>query len=213
MGTIFASVWGEVALPLVDILRKEIKVVQMEGLVFTEEETRITVRGSLQHLCRIESLLQQKIIKLDADAKVGGSNYLKNDDPSGFEHVSPTNKILRIPKTELDETKLSESVREFANISEITEHQIQYLGLDKQRGLDTKSKHYEVTSATKFECDLCSFKSKRQSHMEKHMKMHESNPTVYSCPVASCSFKVRKLLSSESCVFIFCISSASETEI
>ena len=179
MGTIFASVWGEVALPLVDILRKEIEVVQMEGLVFTEEETRITVRGTLQHLCRIESLLQQKIIKLDADAKV-----------SGFEDLSPTNKILRIPKTELDETKLSESVREFANISEITEHQIQYLGLDKQRGLDTKSKHYEVTSVTKFECDLCSFKSKRQSHMEKHMKMHECNPKVYSCPVASCPFKV-----------------------
>ena len=84
---------------------------------------------------------------------------------------------------------ISESVKQFANITEITENQVQCLGLDKHRGLDTKSKYYEVSSATKFECDQCSFKTKRQSHVEKHMRMHDSNPMDYSWSVSGCTFK------------------------
>ena len=192
MGTIFASVWGEVASPVVDFVRKEVELLQTQGVVLKEEETRLIICGSLQHLFQIEATLQQKIVsdcsslpKADFDSQ-----------PEGNETVwekSPAKEVLNVTKTKEIENKLSESVRQFANVTEITDTQVQCLGLDKHRGLDTKSKHYEFSSATKFECDQCSFKTKRQSHMEKHLRMHDSNPTVYSCSVSGCPFKVTNL--------------------
>ena len=205
MGSIFASVWGEVASPVVDFVRKEVELLQTEGVVLKEEETRLTICGSLQHLFQIETSLQQKILKLgaimtDSDSIVCECSSLPKDEfdsqPDGDETVwekSPVKEVLDVTKPEEIENKLSESVRQFANVTEITENQVQCLGLDKHRGLDTKSKHYEVSSATKFECDQCSFKTKRQSHMEKHLRMHDSNPTVYSCSVNGCPFKVTNL--------------------
>ena len=202
MGSIFASVWGEVASPVVDFVRKEVELVQTEGVFLKEEETRLTICGSLQHLFQIEASLQQKILKLGAmpaESVSDCSSPQKADfdsqpDSNGNEwEQSPAKVILDVTKTEVIENKLSESVKQFANITEITENQVQCLGLDKHRGLDTKSKHYEVSSTTKFECDQCSFKTKRQSHMEKHMRMHDSNPMVYSCSVNGCTFKVESL--------------------
>ena len=205
MGSIFASVWGEVASPVVDFVRKEVELLQTEGVVLKKEETRLTICGSLQHLFQIEASLQQKILKLgatmtDSDSIDSDCSNLPKADfdsqPGGNETVwekSPAKEVLDVTKPEEIENKLSESVRQFANVTEITENQVQCLGLDKHRGLDTKSKHYEVSSATKFECDQCSFKTKRQSHMEKHMRMHDSNPTVYSCSVNGCPFKVTNL--------------------
>ena len=205
MGSIFASVWGEVASPVVDFVRKEVELLQTEGVVLKEEETRLTICGSLQHLFQIEASLQQKILKLgatmtDSDSIDSDCSNLPKADfdsqPDGNETVwekSPAKEVLDVTKPEEIENKLSESVRQFANVTEITENQVQCLGLDKHRGLDTKSKHYEVSSATKFECDQCSFKTKRQSHMEKHLRMHDSNPTVYSCSVTGCPFKVTNL--------------------
>ena len=205
MGTIFASVWGEVASPVVDFVRKEVELLQTQGVVLKEEETRLIICGSLQHLFQIEATLQQKILKLgaittDSDSIVSDCSSLPKADfdsqPEGNETVwekSPAKEVLNVTKTEEIENKLSESVRQFANVTEITDTQVQCLGLDKHRGLDTKSKHYEFSSATKFECDQCSFKTKRQSHMEKHLRMHDSNPTVYSCSVSGCPFKVTNL--------------------
>ena len=66
MGSIFASVWGEVASPVVDFVRKEIKLLQTEGVVLNEEKSKLTICGSLQHLFQIEASLQQKITKLGA---------------------------------------------------------------------------------------------------------------------------------------------------
>ena len=63
MGSIFASVWGEVASPVVDFVRKEVELLQTQGVVLNEEETRLTICGSLQHLFQIEASLQQKIVK------------------------------------------------------------------------------------------------------------------------------------------------------
>ena len=199
MGSIFASVWAEVASPVVDFVRKEVKLLQTQGVVLNEEETRVTISGSLKHLFQIEASLQKKIFKQGATSKDSNDGYGSprkadfDSDPDNsetmWEQVS-TKTILDVPKTEVIENKLNESVKQFANVTEITENQVQCLGLDKHRGLDTKSRYYEVSSATKFDCDQCSFKTKRQSHMEKHLKMHESNPTVYSCSVIGCSFKV-----------------------
>ena len=200
MGSIFASVWGEVASPVVDFVKKEVELLQTEGLVLKEEETRLTICGSLQHLSQIEASLQQKIVKLGAISTESDSDCSSaqkadfNSQPDSNENVwEQSPEILEVEKTEVIENKLSESVKQFANITEITENQVQCLGLDKHRGLDTKSKYYEVSSATKFECDQCSFKTKRQSHMEKHMRMHDSNPMVYSCSVNGCAFKVKTL--------------------
>ena len=197
--SIFASVWGEVASPVVDFVRKEIELLQSQEVVLNEEESRLTICGSLQHLFQIEASIQQKICKLDAistdsDSKVSdcGSPPKADFDSHNMWEQSPAKTTLDVTKTEESEIKLNESVKQFANITEITENQVQCLGLDKHRGLDTKSKYYEVSSATKFECDQCSFKTKRQSHMEKHMKMHDSNPTVFSCSINGCSFKVKK---------------------
>ena len=218
--SIFASVWGEVASPVVDFVRKEVKLLQSQGVVLNEEESRLTICGSLQHLFQIEASIQQKIYKLDAistdsDSKVSdcGSPQKADFDGHNMWEQSPAKTTLDVTKTEESEIKLNESVKQFANITEITENQVQCLGLDKHRGLDTKSKYYEVSSATKFECDQCSFKTKRQSHMEKHMKMHDSNPTVFSCSINGCSFKVKESFPRVLDLNLLSLLSASEMEI
>ena len=69
MGSIFASVWAEVASPVVDFVRKEVKLLQTQGVVLNEEETRVTISGSLKHLFQIEASLQKKIFKPGATSK------------------------------------------------------------------------------------------------------------------------------------------------
>lgn len=48
-------------------------------------------------------------------------------------------------------------------------------------------KDYESLTPFKFFCDKCSFKSKRQSHLKKHMKFHETVRKMYYCK--QCNFK------------------------
>ncbi|GAB1599286.1 PR domain zinc finger protein 5-like [Argonauta hians] len=47
------------------------------------------------------------------------------------------------------------------------------------RGL--KKKNYEALAPFKFFCSECSFKSKRESHFVKHIKLHEKDNKLYQC--------------------------------
>ena len=116
MGSIFASVWGEVASPVVDFVRKEVELLQTQGVVLNEEDTRLTICGSLQHLFQIEASIQQKIFKLgaistDLDSKVSDCSSPQKthfDSHNGtMWKQSPAKTILDVTKTEETENKLS----------------------------------------------------------------------------------------------------------
>lgn len=114
------------------------------------------------------------------------------DESSQVSQIASTINYENYAAKEQDKTdmlKLEKSIEQYANISEISELEIKKFGFDRNRGLNTKSKYYELVNAYKFQCDQCSFKTKRQSHMEKHIKMHEENPIIFSCPQTDCNFK------------------------
>ncbi|XP_021365058.1 zinc finger protein 112-like isoform X1 [Mizuhopecten yessoensis] len=48
-------------------------------------------------------------------------------------------------------------------------------------------KDYENLAPFKYFCKICSFKSKRESHFAKHMKLHTSNTEMFECK--QCDFK------------------------
>ncbi|XP_060079288.1 zinc finger protein 543-like isoform X2 [Ylistrum balloti] len=48
-------------------------------------------------------------------------------------------------------------------------------------------KDYESLAPFKYFCKICSFKSKRESHFAKHMKLHTNNTELYECK--QCDFK------------------------
>jgi len=87
------------------------------------------------------------------------------------------------------EREISECISKYAVVKEIGEEEKKVHGFDRLRGNNTKSKLYELMSALKFSCRLCSFQTKRKSHLEKHKKMHEENPVVFVCPEKDCEFK------------------------
>lgn len=52
--------------------------------------------------------------------------------------------------------------------------------------LHSKSKEQAKKKEFKFTCSLCSFKSQRESHYQKHMNLHETNSTIFHCD--KCNF-------------------------
>lgn len=54
-----------------------------------------------------------------------------------------------------------------------------------------KRKNYEELAPFKFFCSQCSFKSKRESHYQRHMQLHEQVSHIYECE--KCSFKTIRL--------------------
>ncbi|XP_046464012.1 RE1-silencing transcription factor B-like isoform X2 [Daphnia pulex] len=52
--------------------------------------------------------------------------------------------------------------------------------------LHSKSKQEAKKKEFKFSCSLCSFKSQRESHYQKHMNLHETNSTIFHCD--KCNF-------------------------
>jgi len=89
-------------------------------------------------------------------------------------------------KTEKEE----EASVNLGRVTEISEDLVEALGFNEARGLDRKSQIYEHLGEHKFMCGWCSFKTKRQSHMEKHLKMHqEENVVIYTCPENDCDYK------------------------
>ncbi len=52
--------------------------------------------------------------------------------------------------------------------------------------LRSKSKQETKKKEFKFSCSLCSFKSQRESHYQKHMNLHETTSTIFHCD--KCNF-------------------------
>ena len=52
--------------------------------------------------------------------------------------------------------------------------------------LQSKSKEETKTKDYKFSCSLCSFKSQRESHYQKHMNLHVNTSTIFHCD--KCNF-------------------------
>ena len=174
MGLLFASVSGVVEAHMAALVREAQELCREAGVVAREEGTSLVISGTLHQLLRLDNAFS-----------VGG---LAVQPPAGKENLKSVVNCEGDQERSAEE-KLNESVKQFASVSEITESQVIRLGFDKNRGLDTKSKNYEITNAAKFECDLCSFKTKRQSHMEKHIKMHEGNALIYACQEQGCDFR------------------------
>ncbi|XP_076326002.1 uncharacterized protein LOC143233552 isoform X2 [Tachypleus tridentatus] len=60
-----------------------------------------------------------------------------------------------------------------------------------QKGKKSQWKLYELTTPFKYFCDVCSFKTKRMSHFNKHKAIHEKLKTLYKCN--ECSFTTLRL--------------------
>uniref|UniRef100_A0A131YLJ2 Zinc finger protein n=1 Tax=Rhipicephalus appendiculatus TaxID=34631 RepID=A0A131YLJ2_RHIAP len=54
-----------------------------------------------------------------------------------------------------------------------------------------QKRNYEEVTPFKYFCELCSFKTKRNSHYLKHIKIHEKVTTLHSCD--KCSFTTMRL--------------------
>ena len=65
------------------------------------------------------------------------------------------------------------SVQTLAEVHILRQEEVQEYGLDKLRGLNTRSKRYERMSENKFSCSLCSFQTQRKSHLNKHLLVHQ----------------------------------------
>jgi len=63
-----------------------------------------------------------------------------------------------------------------------------FQGLKSKPNLKKKSKKdYEAATPYKYFCEKCSFKSKRQSHLLKHMKFHDTVRKMFYC--TQCNYK------------------------
>ena len=52
--------------------------------------------------------------------------------------------------------------------------------------LHSKSKEETKKKESKFSCSLCSFKSQRETHYQKHMNLHETTSAIFHCD--KCNF-------------------------
>jgi len=190
---------------------------QEYSITLLSQKDGIHLMGSLEQLVNINNLLScvPDLFFEDKSADIGtgmcknilhgldvlteikiqtsGNNvHQEFDETSQVTQIASTINYENYPSKEEDKTdmlKLHKSVEKYANISEISELEIKKFGFDRNRGLNTKSKYYELVNTHKYQCDQCSFKTKRQSHMAKHVKMHEENPIIFSCPQKDCNFK------------------------
>lgn len=108
------------------------------------------------------------------------------------ESVGQADRIVQDEAVKLEREKLDEEEApvNLGRVTEISEDLVKALGFNEARGLDRKSQIYEHLGENKFMCGRCSFKTKRQSHMEKHLKMHqEENVVIYKCPQTDCDYK------------------------
>ncbi|ELU15767.1 hypothetical protein CAPTEDRAFT_167265 [Capitella teleta] len=54
-----------------------------------------------------------------------------------------------------------------------------------------KKRDYEAQCGYKFFCKICSFKSKRQSHYDNHIRLHQNSHSLFKC--SKCSFTALRL--------------------
>ncbi|XP_041365093.1 uncharacterized protein LOC121380374 [Gigantopelta aegis] len=69
---------------------------------------------------------------------------------------------------------MPEDVQKQYNYDSSLEYTPKYTGSKKP---ERPGKQYEALSPFKFFCPMCSFRTKRESHFEKHRKLHENNST------------------------------------
>ncbi|KAK8764649.1 hypothetical protein V5799_032743 [Amblyomma americanum] len=63
--------------------------------------------------------------------------------------------------------------------------------LEQAAEVQKRKRNYEEITPFKYFCELCSFKTKRNSHYLKHIKIHEKVTTLHSCD--KCSFTTMRL--------------------
>ncbi|XP_037510237.1 zinc finger protein 623 isoform X2 [Rhipicephalus sanguineus] len=65
------------------------------------------------------------------------------------------------------------------------------VALEPVTEVQKQKRNYEEVTPFKYFCELCSFKTKRNSHYLKHIKIHEKVTTLHSCD--KCSFTTMRL--------------------
>ena len=109
---------------------------------------------------------RQEEIRTEINAEtpyVNEKNYFSNNIVQQLEEQSSeNNKVLSVDTDEVNEYCLNIEV------------------------LQSKSKEELKSKDFKFSCSLCSFKSQRESHYQKHMKLHETTSTIFHCD--KCNF-------------------------
>ncbi|XP_033761950.1 zinc finger protein 82 homolog isoform X2 [Pecten maximus] len=108
---------------------------------------------------------QQQLLS-DNGAQGDSSKNVRENDTSGRENQQPSDRVENTDK----------------NSNEYTEDE-DLSGIPKKK----TRKDYENLAPFKYFCKICSFKSKRESHFAKHMKLHTNNTELYECK--HCDFK------------------------
>jgi len=164
------------------------RLTRQAGALLRAETGLLTGLTSLQvvtHDCSVE--LQGGLGELQQAARLLQQTWARLQEPH---HWSQRDTGPHQEKEgEVDLQLLERSIEQFANITEISDIQAKQLGFDREQRLDSKSKYYELMNNNKLQCDLCSFTTKRTSHLEKHTEMHKQNPIIFSCPEVDCSFR------------------------
>ena len=170
METIFQSVTGLVSPKYAHIIKQTCRD---PTIIMEVTLTSVKLTGTLKQLLDLTNVFLNNNLKelsnsTEKDTILGGH----------FQRVNPSEPYFK--------DKLSPSVGHFSNVTRNTAIQVRNLSLDKKR----EANYENHSGASKFECEKCSFKTNRQSHMEKHLRMHEENLSILPCPVEGCKYKV-----------------------
>ncbi|XP_046573536.1 zinc finger protein 286A-like [Haliotis rubra] len=86
----------------------------------------------------------------------------------------------RVPKPQVDKVKVTSSE---VGAGATTANDADELRIQERAKSRRK---YELRTPFKYFCKICSFKTKRESHLGKHMLLHEKNTRLYPC--SQCNF-------------------------
>lgn len=99
-------------------------------------------------------------------------------------HLKKHSKINRNKKTNIIPNKLQ-------NLNNASNNNSDEADAALQTSNENRKKNYEDASPYKYFCDLCSFKTKRNSHFAKHSAIHKKVSSLYKC--SKCPFTTIRL--------------------
>ncbi|KAL3832583.1 hypothetical protein ACJMK2_024215 [Sinanodonta woodiana] len=148
---------------------------------------------------------QKDKVQLMAD----GGNKVQEIDKTGYQIDneqsavdSAERPVQRVLKFKQDGSTEETGDREDENaygqevLSDLKHNSLNSLKYEIQGGLkeftasQIEKRKYEEAMPYKYFCRMCSFKTKRESHLQKHITLHEGNPQIFKC--RDCDFKTMR---------------------
>ncbi|KAK3588005.1 hypothetical protein CHS0354_014536 [Potamilus streckersoni] len=104
-----------------------------------------------------------------------------------FEQVGSTEETRESEVENTDGQEILSDIKH--NFLNSLKHEIKD-GLREFTASQIEKRKYEEAMPYKYFCEMCSFKTKRESHLQKHITLHEGNPQIFKC--RECDFKTMR---------------------